>query len=82
MLNVETEVKIIFTVFGVVVGLWIWLVRPGPSNAGPDWLWAGWGKRNPIRWLVFREDGSYRRYAKAGILLWFVAYLAILWLLL
>jgi hypothetical protein len=36
-------------------------------GAGPDWMWKG-GRHDPIRNLLFRADGSWRRHAKAGLI--------------
>ena len=36
-------------------------------GAGPDWMWRG-GRRDPVRNAIFRADGSWRRYGRAGLL--------------
>ena len=36
------------------------------KGAGPDWMWR-LGRKDPVRNMLFREDGSWRRYAKLGI---------------
>jgi hypothetical protein len=42
------------------------------KGAGPDWLWQG-GRKDLVRSMLFREDGSWRRYGKFGILLFWLA---------
>jgi hypothetical protein len=50
------------------VGMIVFLFTKG---AGPDWLWQG-GRGDLVRSVLFREDGSWRRYGKLGVLLfWF-----------
>ena len=38
------------------------------KGAGPDWMWK-LGRNDPIRNMLFRHDGSWRRYGKLGVLL-------------
>jgi hypothetical protein len=38
------------------------------KGAGPDWSWK-LGRKDPIRNMLFREDGSWRRYGRLGIVL-------------
>ena len=33
------------------------------NKAGPDWIWA-WGRCDPVRNAIFRQDGSIRRYSR------------------
>ena len=71
--------KLVFTIISVLAAVVICLIDPQGDNAGPDSLWR-LGKRDPIRNLICKPDGTFRRFTKAGILLWFAACLAILWL--
>lgn len=73
------EVKIIFTIFIVLVGIGILLINPKSNNAGPNWLWRQ-GKDDLMRTILFREDGSFRRFTKFGSLLFFALFLAMIWL--
>jgi hypothetical protein len=75
----EPHVKIIFTVFAIAIGVAICFIDPKGNNAGSDWFWKG-GRHDPIRNLICRPDGTFRRFTKVGILMWFAAFLAILWL--
>jgi hypothetical protein len=51
------------------IGMAVFLFTKG---AGPDWLWQG-GRGDLVRTVLFREDGSWRRYAKLGVLLFWLA---------
>jgi hypothetical protein len=74
----EPQFKIIFTVFAVAIAVAICFIDPKRNNAGPDWFWKG-GRRDPIRNLICQRDGTFRRFTKVSILMWFAAWLAILW---
>ncbi|HTJ19302.1 MAG TPA: hypothetical protein VL494_21110 [Steroidobacteraceae bacterium] len=53
--------------FVIVVGAGIaMMVFLFVGGAGPDWMWVG-GRNNPLRNLLFRPDGSWRRYGKVGV---------------
>jgi len=41
------------------------------KGAGPDRRWKG-GRKDPVRNMFFREDGSWRRYGRLGIVLVFI----------
>jgi hypothetical protein len=72
------QVKLIFTIFTVIVGIAICFINPKANNAGPTWLWS-LGKNDPIRFLLFKTDGSFRKYTKLGILIFAVIFLALIW---
>jgi hypothetical protein len=57
------------------------LADPSRDNAGPDWLWQG-TKRDPFRRLLFRDDGSLRRYTKVLTVAWLVILILIVWFVL
>jgi len=71
--------KIFMTVALIVLLIAFALIKPNANNAGSELLWRG-GKKDPIRNLLMREDGSLRRFTKASIALFFGAALVILWL--
>lgn len=73
------EAKIIFTIFIVFVGIGILLINPKANNAGQNWLWRQ-GKGDLMRAILFRNDGSFRRFTKFGSLLFFLLFLAMIWL--
>ena len=75
-----TSVKIILTVAMLAIGVAVCFIDPKANNAGPDWFWS-LGKHDPFRNLLCRPDGSLRRHAKPGMLLWFGLGLLILWML-
>ena len=72
------EVKIIFTVFIVLVGIGILLVNPKENNAGPNCLWRQ-RKKDLMLSILFRKDGAFRRFTKLGSLLFFLLFLATIW---
>lgn len=51
--------------------------RPGFKDSGEFWAR---GKRNPFRGILFRQDGTLRRHATAGLIVWLVVFIAVLWL--
>ncbi|HZM35833.1 MAG TPA: hypothetical protein VFC18_15230 [Burkholderiales bacterium] len=48
---------------GTFVSFLLGLFRPA---AGPDWMWAG-GRRDIIRGLYFRRDGTFRRFGRIAL---------------
>lgn len=70
--------NLIITVFIVLLGIAICFIDPKANNAGPNWFWRG-GKNDLFRNLLCRPDGSFRRYTKLGILIWWAVCLAIFW---
>ena len=48
-------ILLVFVVAASILLLYVFFTR----GAGPDWIWIG-GRRNPVRNLFFREDGSWR----------------------
>ena len=62
--SIPVGTVLFFVVVGIgIAGLIFLLVR----GAGPDWMWA-LGRRDPVRNLFFRPDGSWRRYGRIGLL--------------
>jgi len=59
-----------FVVIAAGVAFFVFLLKGG---SGPDWAWR-LGRRDPIRIMFFREDGSWRRYGKLFIFLWNVVF--------
>ena len=52
-----------FVVTAAGVALLVFLFRRG---AGPDWFWR-LSRHDPVRNVLFRQDGSWRRYGKVGL---------------
>jgi len=73
-----TSVKIIITFVAALFGIMVCLIDPKSNNAGADWFWRG-GRRDPIRNLICRSDGTLRKYSKIGILFGIAWFLAIVW---
>ena len=59
----------IITVVAAGIGMAIFFFTKG---AGPNWLWRG-GRGDLMRTILFRDDGSWRRYGKLGVLLFWLA---------
>lgn len=38
------------------------------NGAGPDWMWR-LGKDDPMRNIFFRQNGTWRRFGKLGMLI-------------
>ncbi len=72
------QIKLIFSIFVLIVGIAICFISPQANNAGPRWLWRH-GKADPLRLLLFKSDGSLRKYTKLGILTWFIIFLVLIW---
>ena len=64
-------VKIVFTIFMLIIALGFIFIDPGVNNAGPDWFWRG-GKNDLLRTILMREDGKFRKYTKLGGLVYFL----------
>lgn len=73
-------VKLFFTIAIVVIGALIYFLESAENGVGPDWLWR-FGKNDPFRNLLYRSDGSARRYMKTCIFIIFVLLLLTLWAL-
>jgi len=69
--------KILIT---VVIGAAGVLILVLDVKAGRDRAWR-WGRFDPLRLLLFRCDGTMRRGARWGLLVFFAAVLAVVWLL-
>ncbi|QDT43672.1 hypothetical protein Pan241w_37740 [Gimesia alba] len=72
-------IKCIFTVAAILVGITFYFIDSKANNAGPDWIWRG-GKNDFFRNMICKEDGSFRKYTKAGAYLWFALFILIIWL--
>ena len=71
-------VKIIFTIALVVVAVAFCFIDPQANNAGPGWLWRG-GRRDVVRNIICRDDGSFRKYTKQSSLAFWLMWLLLLW---
>ena len=72
------KLKVLVSIFTLLIAVTICFVDPKANNAGPDWLWCI-GKNDPVRNLLCKSDGTLRRFAKVGILSFFGLVLLILW---
>lgn len=76
----SVEIKVLMTVFAGVIGVALLFVNPKANNAGPNWIW-NFGKHDPVRNLLFRENGQLRRFTRVGILLWLLSVVTAIWLI-
>ena len=50
-----------------LTGVLVVVLRPRPANkAGPTWLWA-LGEADPFRNMLFRKDGSLRKFSRIAV---------------
>ena len=75
-----TTIKIFFTIVIGLLVLGVLAASRKSNSAGPNYFWR-MGKSDPVRILIFREDGSLRRYTKITTLLFFCILLGVIWLL-
>jgi hypothetical protein len=72
-------VKIIFSIFALLIGLGFLFINPGENNAGPDWLWRG-GKKDLMRVILMGDDGKFRKFTKYGSLLYLLLFILFIWI--
>src|SRR5689334_11824010 len=62
------EMKFGTTLFVIVIaGAVIMGVSMFAKGAGSAWMWRG-GKHDPVRRLLFRGDGSWRRFGRSAVI--------------
>jgi len=78
---VPVGVKMLFGSFALLLlPFVIYALRPSQTRpVGSRW-WRG-GTSDPVRRLLFKENGLPRRYSWALAVGWFSLWLAVLWLL-
>jgi hypothetical protein len=62
----------------VIVAILLLFVERGDSGEGSAGAWRG-GARDPVRLLLMKPDGTFRRYSKLAIAILFVVWLGIVW---
>ncbi|WP_162042662.1 hypothetical protein [Undibacterium sp. YM2] len=72
------NIKFFFTLAITVIAVLIYFSGSGKGSAGPDWWWT-LGRHDRVRQMLFRPDGSARRYMKISALSLFAIVLLILW---
>jgi hypothetical protein len=75
----HVQLKIILTLLTAGLAAAVLFVDSHANNAGSSSFWR-LGRRDPVRNLFFRGDGSLRRFAKPLILLWFLLWTGALWI--
>lgn len=70
------EVAGIFTIVGVPILIAVWFTSGKDSGKG----WSG-GKNDPIRRMLYTQDGSHHPEMKPLITLWFAVWLLVIWIL-
>ncbi len=73
-------VRILFTIIFVASMVHVAFLPDGVDLAGPDRKWCG-GRKDLVRNLIHREDGSLRRYSRQGIIAFHVVLLVLNWIL-
>ncbi len=73
-------IRILFTIIVVASMVHVAFLPDGVDLAGPDWKWRG-GRKDLDRNLIYREDGSLRRYSRQGLLVFHVVMLVLNWVL-
>ena len=76
----EIQLKVGFTIAIAITGVAILFVDPKKNNAGPDWMWRG-GRKDILRSLMCRSDGTLRPAGKPIMLCLLAAFIAMIWLL-
>jgi hypothetical protein len=78
----SVEIKLLFTIGAtVVVAILLIFVKRGDSGEASARLWRG-GASDPVRLLIMKPDGTFRRYTKPAIAILFVAWLGMIWVVL
>jgi len=72
-------IKIAFTIAIGLLALGLLATTGKANSAGPNWLWR-LGKSDPVRNLIYRADGSLRRFTKLVALFFFALFLSVIWL--
>jgi hypothetical protein len=75
-----TLAKLVLSAVVIAIGLGLLALKADVNNAGPDWLWRG-GRRDSARTLFLNPDGSFRRTARAAVLMIFALAVLLLWLI-
>ena len=68
---IGTVLLVVTTIAALLLATALFAKGPGPA-----WMWRG-GKDDPIRNILFRPDGSWRRYGRVGLGVAIVLLLAI-----
>jgi hypothetical protein len=76
----DVQTKVILTTIAMAVGIGILLLSKRADNAGPTSMWR-LGRLDPVRNVLFRADGSLRRFTKATGLLLILIWLLMLWII-
>lgn len=62
----------------VIMAILLLFVERGDSGDASASSWRG-GARDPVRLLLLKPDGSFRRYTKLSIAIIFVVWLGVVW---
>jgi len=73
--------KLLLTGIIAAIAVAVLMADSSADNAGPTWLWQG-TKRDPLRRLAFRDNGTLRRYTKVAIVAWLFIFTLIVWFVL
>ncbi len=73
-----TGVKILVTLLVILDMVRTARLPDGVDLAGPDWRWRG-GRKDPIRRLLYRDDGTLKPHARRRMCMMNLVGLAIIW---
>jgi hypothetical protein len=74
--------KIVFTAaIGLFLVIFVFAVNRGDRASVDARFWRG-GERDGIRQLMMKPDGTFRRYTKAVVVTWLIAFVSAMWILL
>lgn len=67
MIGTTLGIVVTTVIAGLLLGVLVVSFNPNIKNkAGPPWIWR-LGRFDPFRNLFFREDGSFRRFGRIGL---------------
>lgn len=70
--------RVILSTVAVAMAIAVFWVDPHRDNAGPAWFWRG-GAQDGFRKLCFKPGGQLRAGVKPFLLIWFAAFVWLVW---
>ncbi len=74
------QVKLIFTVFALLVLVFVLFFKKVDSGSKADWLWRG-GKNDSIRKLIGSNSGNTSKATKAALCVAIAGWILFVWIL-
>ena len=69
--------KLFATISMTLFITWTIFTDPTKNHVGKEWLWPC-GKYN-LRHLLFKQDGSFKKYTKLALIAFFLYFLIMAW---